>query len=272
MSLSDLQLRAIVSEAAQRWSYLAKSSEAIERLRRLESSDEALMAWRRIANSKIRPGITDATFHEVCSWISRETAVSTLTERDLRTQREIRQAGTRAAELAEELLSILENNAALDFSGMDLLPRQYIAAHTRLARGIVFCSKKGCGERYFPESVERELDEYQEREYPESRELTTAAAIHALDRAELYTLDGLKMRLQGLASRARQAAENRPIVPRPNHESAPEHAYAVSLCHMFKGYFNSPCHDIAAGLTSAVFERVIDEENVKKWWKRDASD
>lgn len=272
MILTDVRVDAVVSDAVLRWSYLAESEDDLTHLRRLTSSNEARDAWRKVARLEGRVG-SKGGFWWVANCIGRFAVSANLSESDLRTQDEIRKAGTRAAQLARELLQLMENNSSLDFMGIQLLPIPHKAALDRLQRGIIQEANrtKGRGDAWFDPEVEAELDRLQARDYPEVNGLTTSVAYRLINWEEMVSMGGFKARLTKFIELAEQSSGFDPIVPKPKKASAREHALALSCCHCLNSEFGSPCHDIVAGLVSAVFETVVDAETVKKWWQRDIS-
>ncbi len=135
------------------------------------------------------------------------------------------------------------------------------ASLDRIHRGIVFSSGS------FSEEVEAQLDALQARDFPDFKDMTTRQAGMNLD-SDLYRRNNFVDRLRRFSELADESSSRSPLIARPNSKSFNQHNYALVVCETLHMAYGSPCIEVAATLTSAVFDEVIDADTVKKWWQR----
>lgn len=256
---SQMTVAELVRDDLMQLDYMCCSPLSFEALRRLAFRADALAAWTKLRALSCVDGRWN--FSSVVYWVGRDAVACFDAPTDTRTASEIRRATERASKLAEELASLIEKNNELQFIDHLLMPTVEEAALDRLTRGIVLSGA------VFSEEIEKKLDVHQARDFPDFKGMTTRQATNEIDYGYAHR-NGFLHRLKMFSSRAKNLPSYPLPLSRPNAKSAKQHNYALTVCSLFDTVYRSPRIEIAAALTSAVFDEVIDADTVKKWWQR----
>lgn len=109
-----LSLHDRVAHLVMESEYWCTNQNSYDALRRLTRED-AMTYWASIYRLKAKPS-NCLPFESVVSWISQEAARCFMGLEDKRTAAEIRQAGKKAARLASELATLIEQNSSLRYA------------------------------------------------------------------------------------------------------------------------------------------------------------
>lgn len=268
---NERSLDEVVKEGVMRWQCIARTKDDAEALNRLAQHESARDSWRKL-ELKCEEKREGFQFEQLVKKISIATLRSHLLRRETKTRREIQDASADAAELAERLIRLIENNATLQrFTREEILRPLDLAALHRLNGALRAVRSEGTGndEGWFSQEIEDKLDKVQKRHFPEYKDLTTSKAyrivhVHPCRKMPQYFVEYL----ENFAVFARNAKNCQPVVSRPNAKNASSQAYGLRICDLLNFYLGSPNHNIAAGFVAAAFNIEVDTETVKKWWLR----
>ena len=252
----------IVDEAFISISKHGFSQESCDVLIRLSQSEVAKESWRKLFKKKIKDDI--GNFYDLAYRIGQSAIVYPLHSSWKKTKTDIQKVGERAADLAHNLRLLIEENRTLRTRRAALIHPAEQAAVSRLVMGVAFSRS---GPYLFPPDIESELNEGQARNYPEHRGLTTFQAANLLEDF-LSSDESFLRQLTQFEANARKSIDDNPIVPYPGALNADAQLFSVEVCDTIKDFYGSPNTEIVAAFASALFERDIDGETVKKWWRR----
>lgn len=251
-----------ISEKLHRWDYMA-NEQVFKALENLVNSETAKQAWRDLLAKSSLELVLD-----VARSLGRRTINAYLDGADMKTAKEIKAASKKAEKLARELRGLMLNNSTLRFEGENLMSDYQRIALWRIRRGLISTATNPNYLSFFPHDIERQLDNDYAQSPDENENISTSDAYKVLagmlNEGDSWFIDAL----ENFEALAKNSASYPPVLPRPNKELANVNQYSVSLGYLFLEHYNSPCHEVVANFCSAVFERTIDTEIVKKWWQR----
>ena len=253
---------AIIEHAVMSWTSLARNQEDLDVLKRLVYYEIAKDSWKKLFKKAI-PDDSES-FYSVASSIGR-LAVRAHRDADKRkTGAEIKEAGRKAAALVEELLLLICEHDTLQYGGGDLTHPTVRAALSRITRGLSSSDKSPL--EFSPE-IEEESNTLQKRDFPEYPHMTTSEALRVLSWSQ-HSGDQFQWILNHFGDLARESISIKPTIPNPGAENSDVHIFSLMVCIHMEYIYGTPNHDIVAGFASALFDRVIDDGAVNKWWQR----
>lgn len=282
--MSEDTPEAIAERAVLSWQYLADTQQDHDALTRLVRQKDAILAWRKL-KLKISQQVS---FYATASSIGREAVCAHLSPANKLIIQENRDTATEAALLAERLCRLIDFNSNLHPIWESIQPPLQQAALDRILGGLAQVSTTESGIS-FSEEIELELDRRAQIRREEANdpiygketarmieigimhrlpEVSTSDAYKILSGFWASPADDLKERLKLFATQARRAAEFEPIVPRPNSENTDQHVFALSVCSILNRSCGTPNYEIAAAFISAVFDKDVAADTIKKWWQR----
>ena len=260
--------------------YNEKTKQAIERLTK---SEIAKAAWLRLAKKELlqsteseEDGVDDnkGIFYvaEIIGWC---------VDDDIFHERWPIVKQAKAKQLSKEALKHVSNlkNFLMaypkSFQMMGILPEGVDVALLRVNRGLgkLYLEKlkqNETTEEIFPDQIEQHLNQLDIEHYSEIR-MTSAQAYSLLGSG--YLKFGNQFLIDQLEILENHLIKHKVYAPlaRPDKELASEHLFAIELCQTMQDFYGSPLHEIVADFTTAVFDKEIDAEAVKKWWQRSKS-
>lgn len=239
----------------------ARDQQDIEALYRLVNRQEACRAWRKLYEKTPRK---EGGFLEAAWYIGYDAVNAHIALAEKKTKQEIKEASKEAVTLGKRLIHLIEHNASLRNRGYELIPPVEQAAMERIVGGFVRVTDR----LTFPHEVEKELDEIQERDFPEFKLMTTSMAYRVLQYHITTRDDSFIERLHMFVKKAEESAGYEPIAPKPNQPSVGQRLFAISTCGCLEELYGSPNFEIVADITTAIFDELTDAEIVKKWWQR----
>ena len=252
----------IVMEAFVSISEIGLRQEGCDALIRLSQVEVAKASWRKLFKKKIKDDI--GSFYDLARRIGEIAIIYPLDSSFKKTKTHIQKVGRRAADLAHDLLLLIEENRTLRNRGDALMHPAEQAAVRRLVSGVTLSRS---GPYLFPPDIESELNKYQACDLPEHRGLTTFAAANLLDNF-LSSDEAFLRQLKQFEANARKSIDDNPIVLHPGALNTDAQIFSVEVCRTIKDFYGSPNTEIVAAFATALFERDIDGETVKKWWQR----
>jgi hypothetical protein len=275
----------IAERAVLSWQYLADTQQDHDALTRLVRQQDAILAWRKL-KLKISQQVS---FYATASSIGRAAVCAHLSQVEKLSIQDNRESSTEAAHLAEKLCRLIDFNSNLHPSQGSIQPPLQQAALDRILGGLLAQPITTKNDISFSEEIELELDRCAQTKREEENdpiygketarmiemgiihrlpEVSTSDAYKILSGFWATPADDLKERLQLFATQARRAAEFEPIVPRPNSENTDQHVFALSVCSILNRSCGTPNYEIATAFISAVFDKDVATDTIKKWWQR----
>lgn len=175
------------------------------------------------------------------------------------TEKEDSELSLNVALAAERLSSHISDGV---FFGINSQP--YREALDSILMGVINTSIKTSlnDERMFSKEVEEELEsKYAENEHIKS---SHAAYVYLRYGAD----DEILSILENLAKDYRESSQEPFGYPRPNSVGHKENSLAIKLNHLFDRCYSSPLHEVVCEFTSAVFNKDIEADKLKKFWSR----
>ncbi|MDP1678767.1 MAG: hypothetical protein Q8L02_01340 [Candidatus Nitrotoga sp.] len=283
--MADDTPEVIAERAVLSWLYLADTQQDHDALTRLVRQRDAILAWHKL---KLKISLPDS-FYSTASSIGRAAVCAHLSPAEKLIIQENRESATEAAHLAEKLCRLIDFNSNLHPIQGSIQPPLQQAALDRILGGVLDQAITTKSDISFSEEIELELDKRAQTKREEENdpiygketarmiemgiihrlpEVSTSDAYKILSGFWASPADDLKERLQLFATQARRAAEFEPIVPRPSSENTDQHAFALSVCSILNRSCGTPNYEIAAAFISAVFDKDVAADTIKKWWQR----